>query len=307
MYKVVFFGTQEFAKEILEKLISDKNFSIELVITPPDKPIGRKKEIFFSPVKNLALKEKIKVEQPENLKNTALNLNFFDVGVVAQYGFLIPKKILEMPKFGMINVHTSLLPLYRGPSPLQSAILNNEKNTGVTIMKMDEGMDTGPILSQKKISINPDDIYPVLEKKLAQKGSDLLIQTLKDYLQGRVEPQNQIGSQATYTKILQKNDGKIDPQNSCQKIYDKWRAFFSWPGIFLEVNPLKIKLVKVECIEESLTHLSPGYLVEFKKNRLGLICGDKKILEILEIQPENKKIMSASSFISGYKKLLNTL
>ena len=303
-FDVVFLGTHNFAVKILQGLISSPDFNVKLVITQPDQIVGRKKELQSPPVKILATQYNLPTAQPDNLKNFTIDLTKFDVAVVAQYGKIIPLQILKMPKFGMINVHASLLPKYRGASPIQLAILNGETTTGVTIMQMDEKMDTGPILAQKEVIIGDNDTYTTLETKLAETATPLLLASLKEYLQQTLKPQPQNDSQATYTKILTREDGKIDFNKTAQQIYNQWRAFLPWPGVFLETElhaqKIKIKLLKVQLTD--LSSDSPtGSLTKIEKDRLGLVCGDKKILEVLELQLENKNAIEAKAFINGYK------
>ena len=186
--KIIFFGTHKFASVILQSLINDERFEIKKVITQPDKPVGRKQILQKSPVKLLAEENALDIDQPESLRNYELRTMNSELFIVAQYGLLIPESILNIPKFGTINTHTSLLPKYRGASPIQSAIFNGETKTGVTIMLMDKGMDSGPILTQKEVDILPDDTYLMLDTKMAQIASELLIETVPKYLDGEMQP-----------------------------------------------------------------------------------------------------------------------
>lgn len=303
-FEVVFFGTHNFAATILQGLIDSPNFNVGLVVTQPDQLVGRKKEWQSPPVKILAQKNNLKTVQPEDLKDFTEDLSKFEVAVVAQYGKIIPTKVLNMPQKGMINVHASLLPKYRGASPIQTAILNGETITGVSIMKMDEKMDTGPILSQNELTINPNEIYSELESKLADLAVPLLLQSLPLYLLNQLQPQPQDDSKATYTKILKRQDGQIDFNHTAEQIYNQWRAFFPWPGTFWETE-INSQLTKIKLLKLQKTDLSDnrpvGSLITLSKKSLGLIAGDKKIIEILELQAENKNPMSALEFINGFK------
>lgn len=303
--KIIFFGTQEFAVEILQELIDSSDFEINLVITQPDKPVGRRQEIQKPPVKILAEKYGLKVEQPGNLKTFDINQAIWDLGIVAQYGLLIPKNILEAPKYGLINVHPSLLPKYRGASPIQSAILNGEKKTGITIMKLDAGMDTGPILLQKSLKIEPEDIYPTLEQKMAEIAKELLKKAIFEYISGELKPMPQDNLKATYCQQFTREDGKIDWRKSAQEIYNQWRAFQVWPGVWgkfkIKDQDLRIKLSEVKLSEESRAG-NIGSFIKIAKNRLGIICGDKKMVEVLKLQPEGRKIMTTKEFLNGYLK-----
>ncbi|MFA5211074.1 MAG: methionyl-tRNA formyltransferase [Patescibacteria group bacterium] len=297
--KIAFFGTHKFAREILENLSKNQKFDIKFVITQPDKPVGRKQEISKSPVKIFAEENKIPVFEPKSLKNFILPEKI-DIGITAQYGLILPEKILSEPKFGILNVHTSLLPKYRGASPIQTALLNNEKITGITIMKMDIGLDTGDILKQKEIIIDEDDTYPILEQKLIILAQDFLAETIVDYIQGKITINKQDETKATFCKQLDRNDGKIDFKNeTSQNIYNKYRAFFPWPGIWAEWQGKRIKLLNIKPSKEKIT------AGEMKINTDKLFIGTaSSAIEIFELQIEGKKSMTAQAFINGYKNLI---
>ncbi|PIP17797.1 MAG: methionyl-tRNA formyltransferase [Parcubacteria group bacterium CG23_combo_of_CG06-09_8_20_14_all_35_9] len=243
-FKLLFMGTPDFARIILKALII-KGFSPVAVVTSPDKPIGRKQILTPSPVKKVALKYNIPVFQSfsvkdSNLKSKILNLKC-DLIIVAAYGQILPKEILEIPKLSCVNVHASLLPKYRGSSPIQAAILAGEKETGVTIMLMDEGMDTGDILAQAKLKIAPQETAASIHNKLAKLGAATLIKTLPKWLKGEITPLSQKNKEATYTKILTRQDGKIDWGKSAQEIERMIRAYTPWPGTFalLKIIPIQ--------------------------------------------------------------------
>jgi len=292
---VVFFGTHTFATVILQGLIDSPLIDVALVITQPDKPVGRKKILTPPPVKVLAEKHGIKIEQPQSLKKHALEPGVFDLGVTAQYGLLIPKHILSTPKHGILNVHTSLLPKYRGASPIQSALINGETETGVTIMKMDVGMDTGPILLQKPLAIDPDDTYLDLDAKLALTGSQALLETVPAYIDGSLKPQEQDESKKTLCKLLSREDGKIDWNKSSAEIYNQYRGMTPWPGIWTMLGDKRLKLLKIKPNDQSL---QAGKL---SANTTGILigCGSTSI-EVLELQLEGKKSMDAKTFLQGH-------
>lgn len=305
--KIVFFGTHEFAAAILQGLVNSPDLEIGMVVTQPDKPVGRGQKIQKPPVKILAEKYGLKVEQPKSLKSPTFNIQYsmFDLGICAQYGLLIPPRILKTIKHGVLNVHPSLLPKYRGASPIQSAILNEEKKTGVTIMKLDEGLDTGPILTQKSLKIGPNDIYPTLELKMAEIAKGLLLEVIPRYLSGRLKPRTQDNSQAVDCRPLTREDGRINWRKSAREIYNQWRALQPWPGVWEEFKILnsnfRIKMIKIEFSEETSAFTGDvGNLVKISKNRLGIVCGDKKIIEVIKLQPEGKKVMTAEEFRNGY-------
>jgi len=263
--KCVFFGTPEFAAIILEKLIK-VGFIPEAVVCNPDRPVGRKKIITPSPVKarimnyELGIRDKIKILQPEKLDSSLFIIpnSSFDVFVVAAYSQIIPKEILEIPRLGTIGVHPSLLPKYRGSSPIQSAILNGDKETGVTLYLMDDKMDHGPILSQRELEFSIFNFqFSILYQKLAELSADLLIETLPKFLNREIEPITQNESQATYTKKFITEDGRIDPEDlsaaqngaSLEKaimIERKIRALNPEPGVFTFINGKRVKLLEAK-------------------------------------------------------------
>lgn len=294
--KTVFFGTHEFAATILQGLLDSDIVSVEMVFTQPDRKTGRKQIMEESPVKKLAKKYNIPVEQPDSLKNFQYPISNIQLAVVAQYGLIIPKKIIDSFPKGMINVHGSLLPKYRGASPIQMALVNGEKETGVTIMLMDEKMDHGPILSEQKIAIADDDTFATLSQKMATVGAELLLDTIPKYLNGEIKQREQAHEQATFTKLLNKDDGKIDFTKTAAEIYNLYRGFTSWPGIWCLRNGKRLKLLKIRKSEKTLPVGEAG--AENKHIFIGCANGS---IEVLELQLEGKSIMSASSFLNGYK------
>lgn len=279
--RIVFFGTPELSLPTLEALI--KHYTVVGVVTQPDKPVGRKQVLTSPPVKLLAQQHGIPVFQPRSLKQNKESGQAFlaefkalqpDVVILIAYGKIIPKEILEIPKFGFINIHVSLLPLLRGASPIQSAILHGFTTTGATVMLMDEGMDTGPTLSQREVAIDPQETSITLHDKLKTVGAELLIETLPQYLSGELQPQQQDESQATYCKLIDKTDGEIDWSASAVDIDRKIRAFTPWPGAYTFCNNKRVKLLQA--------HLSPT-----------------QELMIDHVQPEGKKPMSYADFLRG--------
>lgn len=297
MSKLAFFGTQEFGKGILEALIKSSDFEIVAVFTQPDRPVGRKQEVQKSPVKILAEDHSLKIYQPESLKNYAMPDLGADLNVVCQYGLIIPQAVLDSAKRGSINIHTSLLPKYRGASPIQSAILNGEKETGVTIMLMDSKMDHGPILAQEKVVIAPDDNYLTLSDKMLPVACELLLKTIREYLAGDIAPQEQNHEQATLCKMFDREDGKADFTKSAVEIYNQFRGLYAWPGIFTFFENKRIKLLNIKPVEKKL---QPGKFVA-ENGRLFIGCAVNSI-EVFELQIEGKKPMDAKAFINGYLK-----
>ncbi len=315
--KIAFFGTQDFAATILAGLLTDNNISIATVFTQPDRKVGRKQILEESPVKKLALKHNLNIAQPESLKNYELKTEGCELAIVAQYGLIIPKNIIESFPKGMINVHGSILPKYRGASPIQAALIHGETITGNTIMLMDEAVDHGPILAQNSLPIDPDDTFTTLAEKMALEGSKLLLNTLPEYLDGGISPQVQDHTQATFTGLLTKDDGKIDFSKSADEIYNLYRGLTPWPGVWCLWNEKRLKLLKI--IPISVTPKSR--ILDFASNKIGtkseknlpsgevfvenkkifVGCGNNSSIEVLELQLEGKNAMSAEVFANGYK------
>src|SRR3989344_2446912 len=252
---IVFFGTSEFAVPALEILIRE-NYNIVAVITAPDKPAGRKKTLSPSPVKLKAESLSLKVLQPATLKDEVIFENFKnlnpDLCVIAAYGKIIPKKFLDVPRHGFLNIHPSLLPKYRGPSPVKTAILDGATQTGVTIIVVDEEVDHGPILESRKWKVESGKRYKELEKELAELGAKLLIETLPKYVSGKVKPVPQDHSQATFTRMFTREDGRINWDNSPDKIYNQIRALNPEPGAWTVWKDKVLNIKKAKLIDEKL-------------------------------------------------------
>ena len=297
---IVFFGTHTFAATILQGLIDSGLFDIQLVITQPDRPVGRKQELQKSSVKLLAEKYNLKLAQPKSLKtfNFTNFKNFINLGVVAQYGLIIPQRVLDLPKNGIINVHTSLLPRYRGASPIQTVLMNGETQTGVTIMKMDAGLDTGPIILQKSLNIAQNDTYTTLDQKMAKIAILGLLEAIPEYISGALQPVPQDNSKATITKQLTREDGRVDWQKTAREIYNQWRGLTPWPGVWTMLGDKRVKLLKIKPISKNIDRGS----VISDQNCLLIGC-DKGAIEIEELQVEGKNKQTAREFINGYKKI----
>ena len=276
---MAFFGNSEFSSLVLEKM---KALGIlpNIIITTPDKPKGRKMELAKTPTKIWAEDNSIEYLEAENLKDEGFleKASLYDIYIVASYGKIIPKNLLDMPKYGVLNVHPSLLPKYRGPSPLQEQILNNEKDVGVSVMLVDERVDHGPVLTQKKVEMEN---WPVgfnkLSKILAEEGAEILSEILPDWIKGKIKAKEQNHNQATFTKKVEKNDGLTDLSANPFKNYLKYLAYEEWPKTFFEItknNQKKRVLIKK---------------AEWKN-------GELKILRVI---PEGKKEMSYDDFQRG--------
>jgi len=299
MISLIYFGTHHFSAHILESLINSNLFDIKLIVTQPDRPVGRKKEIQPPPVKIIAQKYNLKIEQPENLKNYNLT-ETADLIITCQYGLFIPKSILETTKHGAINVHTSLLPKYRGASPIQSALINGEQETGITVMLMDEKMDHGDILKQQKITIGENDTYLELNNKLLEISNNLLVATINDYVTGKITPQAQNHDEATFCKEFTREDGKINWANTSEQIYNLYRGLTPWPGIWTEHKDKRLKLLEIKPSHEQVEQGK----IAAHQDRLFAGCAQNTSIEIIKIQVEGKKPMNAKEFINGFNSTL---
>lgn len=291
--KIIFIGTGDFAAPIIKTLAENRQIKIGFVVTAPDKPSGRKKQIIFSPVKKIALKKKIPVLQPQKIIQAKDKIAEFnpDLIITADYGQIIPKAVLDLPKYGSVNIHPSLLPKYRGSSPIQYAILNNDKKTGISIILMDEKIDHGPIISQIKTTISPNDTSQNLEKKLSKLAASFLIKTLTKYIKGEIKPKAQKHNQATYTKRLIRQDGRINfKTQNAREIERKIRVFTPWPGTWTILDKKRIKIIKAQPTTKPVS----------SKNQL-IVKTKKGNLELELIQPEGKKIMTGPEFARGLK------
>lgn len=309
---IIFFGTPEFAKIILEKLIV-VNYKPILVVTAPDAPVGRKQEMTPPAVKVLAEQHKIRVTQPEKL--SSLEVGPADLMIVAAYGKLIPKEILDLPKYGALNVHPSLLPKYRGSSPIQYAILNGDEETGVTIIKMDEEIDHGPIIASIKYSLRSPAGRQVssikyttedLMLKLAEIGAELLIRAIPKWIAGEVTPIEQVDEDATYTKIIIKEDGHINWNKNAEEIERQIRAFTPWPGSFTFWKDKKIEIFSGSTVELSAPkEMVPGQTFLYDAEKLA-VKTSSGVFVIEELQLEGKNKVTIKEFLNGYAEIIGT-
>ena len=291
-------GTPEFSVPVLKYL--KENTSVLLVVTQPDKIVGKSKVPSYSPVKAFALENRIEVFQPQKIRDNFEIISELnpDLIVTCAYGQIIPQKILDIPKYGCINVHASLLPYYRGASPIQSAILNGEKETGITIMYMDKGMDTGDIISQVKVDILPDDNNETLHDKLANAGVKLLDETLPLIISGENKRIKQDNNIATYTRLLTREDEKIDFHKNGEEIINQIRAFAPNPMAYFVLNNQEIKVLEACFIPKEVEKAGK---VIFEKKAMYITCADGLIsLEI--IKPMGKKQMPIVAYLNGIKK-----
>ena len=300
--KIVFMGTPDFAVGALEALV-EAGHDVVAVVTQPDKPKGRGKEMQQTPVKECALKHNIEVFQPVKIKTPeaveVLRGYGAELFVVAAFGQILSKEILDMPKFGCVNIHASLLPKYRGAAPIQWAILDGEKETGVTIMQMNEGLDTGDMLTKVVVPIEDTDTGESLFDKLAEAGAKLLIETIPQIEAGELTPQPQDDSLSTYAKMIKKEMGLIDWKKEAVVLERLVRGMNSWPSAYTHFNGKTLKIWESE-IEEGNRNMAPGMVAEVTKNSIKVQTG-QDLLVLKQIQLEGKKRMDVASFLLGYK------
>ena len=302
-YKIIFMGTPDFAVPGLKSLYNDNRFEIISVVTQKDKPVGRKQELLPTPIKQAALEFNLPVLQPNRLKNIADELKKLepDFIVVIAYGQILSEEILSIPKIACVNVHASLLPKYRGAACLQAPILNGDKTTGVTVMLMDKGLDTGDILRQEKIDLDGSETLEIVHDKLTILGASILGDTLTDLAEGKIKGQKQNEALTSYVKIIDKKDGQINWSDSAESIERKIRAFTPWPGTFTYLKGKLVKIIKAQVIENN-SDLITGQI--FSENKELLVkCGQNALL-ILELQLEGKKATDSQSFLAGHSDVV---
>ena len=317
--KTVFFGTSEFAVPALKGLLNF-GYNVLAVVTQPEKPVGRARVVMPSPIKKAAIENNIPVFEPHNLKKDEeffeqfKNLNV-DLCVVAAYGKIIPSRYLEIPKYGFLNIHPSLLPKYRGPSPIQTTIMNGDRETGVAIMKVDEEMDHGAILRITNYELRITDYYKKVEDDLSKLGAELLIDTLPKYISGEIKPQEQNHSRATFTKLLIREDGRIDWSKTAEEIYNQIRAlnpepgtWTTWPSFANALAGKKTKILNIHEVEphkiEVRPQHQPGEVVRVD-NEIA-VATQKCYLILKQIQLEGGKEMDAKAFLNGHPDFLGS-
>lgn len=310
--RIIFAGTPDFAASSLKAIIQDGRFEILAVITNPDKPVGRGKAITPPPVKKIAQENNLEIWQPEKLKEAKEKIERLapDFLVVVAYGKLVPKSILDIPKYGCVNIHGSILPRYRGSAVIQAPILNGDAETGATIMLMDETLDTGPILKIEKINLNGTETAEDIHNALAELGAKALPQALIDLAEGRLIPQAQKGP-STYAKEINKEDGRIDWSKPAFEIERLIRAFTPWPGTFSQLaisNSKSVKNIKILAAEKKVLPIDKYRIGETFLNDGGLAiqCG-KGALAISKLQMEGGKPLPAEEFLRGHKDFIGSI
>lgn len=296
MTRIVFMGTPAFAVQTLEALI--REYEVIGVVTQPDRPAGRNQQVQMSPVKQIALNHQIPVFQPEKIRRpeaiSDLKQWQADVYVVAAFGQILPQSVLDIPPHGSINVHASLLPRWRGAAPIQAAIRTGDKKTGVTIMKMDAGLDTGPMVLQRSIAITEDETGATLHDKLAKLGADLLLEALPDFLSGKILPQPQPQVGMIYAPMVKKEEGNIDWSRPAVEIERLIRAFTPWPGTYSSWKNQPIKILGGKAISGEEKQ---GVII---KTTTGIAVGTGTgLLKLVTVQLAGRKAMSVEEFIKG--------
>jgi methionyl-tRNA formyltransferase len=306
MSHIVFMGTPEFAVPILAKLT--QQFEVVGVFTQPDKPAGRGQHLTAPPVKPFARERGLRVFQPRTLRDEAVQAQLAKLApegiVVAAYGLLLPKSILDLPPHGCVNVHASLLPRYRGAAPIPAAILEGESETGITLMRMDEGLDTGPMIAQLIIPIRPDDTTGSLSMRLAELGARMAVEVLPHWIAGDITPLPQDESRATFAPKLNKADGRLDWSQSAIALDRRVRAFSPWPGTFTRWNSKLLRILSAQ-VTNLGSHGAAGLVVK-DGHDIGVVTG-AGTLRLVEIQLEGKRAMSAPDFARGQPSFVGSV
>jgi methionyl-tRNA formyltransferase len=303
--RVVFMGTPEFAVPALDALIHSEH-EIVGVFAQPDEPAGRGRSVVSPPVKKLALQHRLTVHQPPSLRRSCeldrLASLRPDVVIIAAYGKILPESFLSVPSHGCLNIHASLLPRHRGPSPIAAAILAGDEATGVTIMMVTKMMDTGPVLTQRRIPILLHDTAGSLAQKLSGLGAELLMETLPQWLDGKLVPQPQDGDRATYSKMITKEDGLIDWHRPAVELWRRVRAFQPWPGCYTTWQGRTVKIIEAVPLSGEGT---PGQVVTMSHEQaaVGVQTGEG-VLGLVQVQLEGKRAMSGAEFVRGQRDFI---
>ncbi len=301
--RIVFCGTPEFAVPALRQLIAEPDFTVEAVVTQPDRPRGRGQRVASSPVKDVALDAGLHVYQPEKIKSDSA-FEFFqraaaDAVVIIAYGQIIPQRLIEIPRLGWINLHGSLLPKYRGAAPVNWAIANGERQTGITTMQIDAGLDTGPILLQEPIEIRADETAPELAERMAEAGAPLVAESLRKLSRGEITPRAQDHSQATRAPLLKKEDGRLNWNLTAQQIYNRIRGLQPWPGAYTNFRGQLCHVWGQPAAgAEATPGPAPGTLVLAEDDTL-VVCGEGTWLRLEHVQLAGRKRITAREFANG--------
>jgi len=301
--KIVFFGTPEFATPTLERLAASRH-EIALVVSRPDRPVGRHQVLTSPPVVEAARAREIDCLQPKNLKSDAIDARLRESGieavVVVAYGKMIPARLLEIPPHGFINLHPSLLPRHRGPSPIQWALVCGDRATGVTTMQIDEGMDTGPILLQSRVSIEPGETAEMLAPRLAELGADLIVRTLDNLEEGTLKSRPQPTDGANTTPLLRRNFAKIDWSMPARQLANRLRGFTPWPGLYSKFRGGRLKIHGLDEIKPPPRGKEkPGAVIAAEPDGIVVRCGKGTAARITEVQREGRRRIPVDAFLIG--------
>jgi methionyl-tRNA formyltransferase len=304
--RVVFLGTPRFALPALRELHANDGVSVVGVFTQPDRKSGRGRQFHLSPVKRFALERNLPVFQPERIKGNPeaskvmQELNA-DVAVVVAFGQILPKAFFDVPRFGTLNIHASLLPAYRGAAPVVHAILNGESETGVTLMKIDAGMDTGDVLVKKRVPLTVDITAGELESMLAALGAQLLIPTLQGYLSGEIVPKPQPDEGVSYAPMIKRSDGRIDWTEEAQRVHNRIRAMNPRPGAYFRWHGKEVRIWSSSCPHDRKADEAPGTVVGIDDDGIAIACAGGTLVCALQMQLPNRKRLAAREFANGVR------
>ena len=312
--RVVFMGTPEFAVPVLEALVGAPDVEVPGVVTPPDRPVGRGRNPVQSPVKSYALARSLPVLQPQSLRPEAAQRALAslspDVIVVAAYGRILPPPVLAMPPHGCLNLHPSLLPRHRGPAPVVTAILEGDRSTGVTLMQLDQGMDTGPLISSQRVELTGSEDAETLTRRLFQLGARLLLDNLGPWVAGELTARPQIDAESTVTRKVERDDGRADWTMSAEQLERRCRAYKPWPGLYTQWDGKILKLLDVTVPEPEggtgdVGDLPPGSVAQtdWGEAPFGVVTG-QGILGLKNVQLEGRKAVTAAEFARGFPDIL---
>jgi methionyl-tRNA formyltransferase len=308
-HRVIFMGTPEFAVPSLSALLNAPDFEVVCVVTQPDRPAGRGQKLQAPPVKQVALEHNVPILQPQKLREAGVfeRLQAYapDLIVVAAFGQILRQNVLDLPRYGCINVHASLLPRWRGAAPIQAAIRAGDAETGITIMQMDAGLDTGPMLRQRAIPIAPNETGQTLHDKLAALGGALLIETLRDYLDGKIAPQPQDDSAHTYAPMLKKEDGRINWADSAAEIARQVRAYYPYPVAYTEWNGQLLKILPANAPDSVTVQEGSAPIGEVIAYGDGIAIGTESGLYVpQQVQLAGKAVQATRDFVNGHKAII---
>jgi methionyl-tRNA formyltransferase len=309
--KLVFMGSPAFALPALQSLMSNQ-YDVAAVYTQPDQRTGRGQQLMSCPVKQFAIVHGLPVVQPKTFKNpdavSALAGLQPDIIIVAAYGQILSDSVLRLPKYNCINIHPSLLPKYRGPSPVAAAILNGDIMTGVTIMLIEKKVDSGPVLNQKEIPVGAEDTTESLSEKLAKLGAELLVKTLPAWVEGKIQPLQQDETRASYTRMETKEDGRLDWKLPAVQLGLKVRAYYRWPGCFTDWKGMRLKIIKAVPVERPDSG-NVGEVVTLPRTSVASVgvWTPEGLLGLITVQLEGKKEMSVNDFVAGHRDLIGSI